>query len=319
MILCDWRDLPVSTVRPLQDAERNRWVTTLAWDLAGPLEIIEDARASGYLPGFVALDDDGAPLGWTYFILHDGMLQIGGLTASRPSVVRALLDAVLASPEAALARRLSCFIYPGCDGVASAFARQRFTVNESLYLQRDITGFDAPTGRREDTHRGRRDSVRPWRDEDLAGLIRLLEATYQGVPGADCFAPDGRRDQWVHYASQLVRTPACGAFDPGLSIVVPEIAGMQLPVAAAVIATRVGPSTVHIAQLAVAPSRQRQGLAETLVSEVMARAAAGGCTRITLMVDARNHAARALYTRLGFVGGVAFLFGQRAARNRIAA
>ena len=52
----------------------------------------------------------------------------------RPSVVRRLLDAVLASPEASVARGLSCFVFPSTTGTSSALERQRFNLRESLYI-----------------------------------------------------------------------------------------------------------------------------------------------------------------------------------------
>jgi ribosomal protein S18 acetylase RimI-like enzyme len=312
VILTEWRDLPAAAVLPLQESERRRWLSALGWDLSGPLEIIEDARRAGALPGYVAFDDDGAALGWTYFILHDGMLQIGGLSATRASVSRALLDAVLDSPEAALARRLSCFVYPGCNGVAGAFSRQRFAVHESYYLQRDLTGELQPALPADGC-------VRPWQENDLPGLVRLLETSYQGVPGAECFAPDGRRQQWMHYAAQLLRTPACGAFDPSLSVVVTGRGAEAHRLLGAVISTRLGAGTTHLAQVAVDPEIRGRGTAAGLVGHTLRLAAAAGFSRTTLMVDGRNQAARALYARLGFGGGERFLFGQRPARTRLAA
>ncbi len=313
MILTEWRDHPADVVRPLQEAERVRWLSRLGWDLTGPTEIIEEARSAGFLPGYVVSDDRGRPLGWTYFVLHDGMLQIGGLATTRGSVARALRDAVLTYPEAGLARRLSCFVYPGCEGVTSAFLRQRFALTESHYLTRDLRGLrDAPTV-------SEIACVRRWQAEDLAGLVRLLEGAYQGVPGADCFAPDGRRDQWAHYAAQLVRTPAVGAFDPALSFVMTGTGADAHRPLAAVISTRLGPGTVHLAQVVVDPQLRRLGAGAALVRLALQHAASAGFTRATLMVDGRNQPARALYARLGFEAGERFLFGQRAARTRLAA
>ena len=313
MILTEWRDLPAGAVQPLHEAERERWLSRLGWDLSGPIEIIEDARSAGFLPGYVVSDEDGRPLGWTYFVLHDGMLQIGGLSTARSSVARALLDAVLSSPEAGLARRLSCFVYPGCEGVGSAFLRQRFVLNEGHYLTRDLRGpHDVPVV-------PEAVCVRRWQAEDLAGLVRLLEAAYQGVPGGDCFAPDGRRDQWAHYAAQLVRTPAVGAFDPALSLVMTGTGGDAHRPLAAVISTRLGPGTVHLAQVIVDPRLRRRGAGAALVRLALQHAASAGFERATLMVDGRNQPARALYARLGFVAGERFLFGHRTARTRLAA
>lgn len=57
---------------------------------------------------------------------------------------------------------------------------------------------------------------------------------------------------------------------------------------------------LHINTVAVAPADRRQGLATTLLREVIAEAVAAGAAKATLEVRASNAAALALYERLGF-------------------
>lgn len=53
--------------------------------------------------------------------------------------------------------------------------------------------------------------------------------------------------------------------------------------------------------VAVAPAYRRQGIAEALVKELIARLAAKAVTSLTLEVRASNEAAQGLYEKLGFV------------------
>ena len=76
------------------------------------------------------------------------------------------------------------------------------------------------------------------------------------------------------------------------------------------ISTRLGPGTVHLAQVVVDPQLRRLGAGAALVRLALQHAASAGFTRATLMVDGRNQPARALYARLGFEAGERFLFGQ---------
>lgn len=55
-----------------------------------------------------------------------------------------------------------------------------------------------------------------------------------------------------------------------------------------------------------APSARGQGLARALCAELLRRAATEGAHSAYLQVDADNHAARAVYRRLGFVDGYAY-------------
>jgi ribosomal protein S18 acetylase RimI-like enzyme len=314
MICQDWRDAPAEDVASLFDAERRRWLDVLRWDTAPSFAIVEHGRRAGAVPGWIARNTDGSVEGWTYYVLHDGSLQIGGVTASRPAVARQLIDAVMRSTEADLARRLSCFVFPDSRSIESAFERQRFTLSETCYLLKPIgpTPSVSPSA-----PLGLPSGLRRWRDDDLAPAVRLLASAYRGVPGATCFAPDGGLEQWAHYAGQLTRVPACGHFDPSLSFVVTgarptEILGL-------VMTTRISTESAHVAQLAVAPCARRTGLARQLLSAAFAAVEAAGLSSVTLMVDAGNAAAATLYADLGFTERARFLYGSRMALTRVAA
>lgn len=60
---------------------------------------------------------------------------------------------------------------------------------------------------------------------------------------------------------------------------------------------------VNVHDLHVAPRFQRLGIGRRLLEAVEARARQLGCCKLTLEVQARNHAARALYQSFGFRDG----------------
>jgi ribosomal protein S18 acetylase RimI-like enzyme len=76
-----------------------------------------------------------------------------------------------------------------------------------------------------------------------------------------------------------------------------------------VLATRIAPGTVHLAQVAVHPTRRREGLASRLVDDACRLAASRGARLVTLLVGEHNAAARALYQQLGFTERAAFVAG----------
>ncbi len=308
MICTDWRDASAEETARLYAVEGERWLVDLAWDPTELFATVEQGRVAGHVAGWIARDRDRV-IGWTFYILHDNVLQIGALVGERPSVIRRLLDAVLASPEALVARSLSCFVYPGGRGTASALERQRFSLRESLYLTRDLE----PTGAPEPPS----ELVRGWTSGDFAGAVRVLCSAYQGVPGAECFAADHSREQWARYTWQILRTPGCGRFAAGLSRVVCG-PGSQTPAAVALV-TWIAPDAAHVAQIAVAPELRRQGVGRVLMEAVVQACAQAGATKLTLMVDAANGPAIALYESLGFERRSGMIYGQRAARNRVAA
>ncbi len=115
-------------------------------------------------------------------------------------------------------------------------------------------------------------------------------------------------DEWREYAAQLLGSEACGTFEPGLSASVLSPAGVLEGV---VLTTVVSPTTAHIAQVAVDPSRRGGGAATRLVRAVLEQARAAGYDRVSLLVSERNTAARRLYARLGFNETASFIAAGR--------
>jgi ribosomal protein S18 acetylase RimI-like enzyme len=312
MIVEDWRDLDPGDLAPLYEAECRRYRAALYWDLEPSCRIIEDARRNGQLPGLVVRAPGGAIAGWTYFIVHEGVLQVGGLVADSASRLRRMLDRVLQSPEATYSRALTAFVFPASPSLQTAFERQRFGVERHAYLARPIAGGPSADSVRKGLAPGYR--LRPLSEIDPAEVVRLTARSYAGMSESRCFAPDGRLDQWAHYLGQLLVTPACGRYLPEASFAVERRDSRDL--AGAVIATAIAPETAHIAQVVVDPGCRRAGLAAELVAASLERARADGFSMLSLIVAEANAPARRLYARLGFSEKASFLFASRAALTR---
>lgn len=294
MTITDWRHHASETLAPLLAAEADRWRRLLYWETGGIWQGVERARRAGVLPGFLATAPDGQIAGWSFHARQGRQVQIGGLTAGSPETTEELLDAVWRSPETQAAETALVFGPFAAPGMERALAHRGADVDRYRYLARDIPGAPTP-----------RDSTltRPWRCGDLAGTVGVLAAAH-GPDKARPFAPDGRPADWMAYVDHLLNTGGCGDFDAALSRAVDGAAGQMDGVA---LVTRLGPATVHLAQLAVRPGVQRRGVGSRLLSAVVAAAAASGAIRLTLLVGARNTRAVRLYERWGFVETSVFL------------
>jgi ribosomal protein S18 acetylase RimI-like enzyme len=300
----DWRDASHEVVQALFASEERRWSRDLGWDTASLWAIVDEGRRRGHVPGWILRSRNGDVLGWTYYLLHDGDLQIGGLTAGRATDLRLLLDRTLESPEASLATSMTVFVYPAPASLISALTRRRFSVRRSLYLTR-LLG----TGLEQDARPAAGVRIRPFEDRDVFPATRLLATAYHGVLGAQCFAPHGRLDEWARYVRQLMITPACGQWLGPASFVAERAGGQDL--AAVVLATQISPATVHVAQIAVTPDARGGGVAKAVLARTCEAALARGLSTITLMVDDENAQARRLYAREGFVEQSAFVYAHR--------
>ena len=312
MMLEDWRDAGADDVARLYETEQQRWLETLGWDTSIAWSIVEEGRRRSHVPGWILRDTAGNVLGWTYYVLHETDLQIGGLTAGRAVDVRRLLDRILDSPEASLATSVSGFVFPAPASLVSALTRRRFAVRRSWYLSRDLTTLkpdavpDVP-----------KIHFRPFGEHDVFPAMRLLASAYEGVVGAACFAAHGRLDEWMRYVRQLIDTPACGQWLRGASFVAEEMPGARLT--GLVLASTLSPDTAHIAQLVVARHGRGKGIGEKLLTRASLAARAAGCSAMTLMVDQDNAPARRLYEREGFTTRSAFIYARRRGQVRMLA
>jgi ribosomal protein S18 acetylase RimI-like enzyme len=303
--LDDWRNLPAEALAPIFDAERARWGASLQWDLGPSVTILERARSQGTLPGLVVRGPGQSIVGWTYFLVQQGVLQVGALHARTADGVRLLLDAIFKTPEATLAQEVLLFVYPDSPACESALQRRRFAITRYWYMQRTL---DRSCLRELDG------ALRPLQEADGPDVVRLLARAYQGQAGARCFAPHGRLEEWAQYFGQLTRGTAIGEFLPEASLVA---TGERIGLQAAAVVTSLAPQTLHLAQLAVEPSARRRGLGGRLLDGMMGYGLAQNRSIATLLVSEHNAAARALYDARGFVPTGYFLHAERPLGRRI--
>jgi ribosomal protein S18 acetylase RimI-like enzyme len=289
----DWRDADPADTQWLYAREQDYWVRELAWDASTAWREIEQARVTWGLPGRMVVDHHKTIRGWCYCMPDGETFHLGGIVADDPRVTAALIDATLEIANAgARPARVSSFVPTRADGLEPALVERGFTCERYHYLARAVSSSDA--GALEATG---------WHDDLLVPSAVLLRASY-GTGGRH-FAPRGLQVEWEHYVRGLVERPGCGVLEPSITRVLKAADLMQ----ALVLATRIASGTVHLAQVAVHPSRRRAGLAQRLVDEACRLAASRGARLVTLLVGAHNTAARALYERIGFAERATFVAG----------
>lgn len=310
MILRDWREADPAAVHACYERERQHWLDGLSWDTAWTWATVEQARFARGLPGFLAIDGAGRVEGWTFYVVDDGIVHIGGLVAGSDAATRSLLDGVLHGSQQTGAEATACFVLERAEGLGAALEQHAFAVERFQYLSRPL---DEPQGLKpprdeattEDSRRAGASAFAcdAWRDGDLERVAALLDAAYADDAGRH-FAPTGN---WEKYTTGLVEQAGCGVFDTTLTRIVRGDAGLR----GAVLVTTVSPSTAHIAQIAVHPDWRGRGFASHLLHEAAERSARAGKTELTLLVSERNEPAQRLYASLGFAQKATFLAARR--------
>jgi ribosomal protein S18 acetylase RimI-like enzyme len=300
LAILDWRQADRAHFAALYAGEIRRWSDVLGWDTAASWHHIELGRRLGTVPGLLALDANGAIAGWTFYLLHRGVLQVGGISAVSESATTALVEGICSSEAAANAQSATVFAFTDAPGLSDALARRGLAVGAYDYLVKALpdrrpgaVGASADAG----GEPGVSPSLRHWRDREAESVAALLRLAYPGADGGRPFASGGTVEEWQEYVDQLVGAAGCGTIMPDGSFVV---ANGPDRISGVVLVTRLATGTAHIAQLAVDPKATRRGLGRLLVEAACARAGAARCDRITLLVEGRNTAARRLYEGSGF-------------------
>jgi ribosomal protein S18 acetylase RimI-like enzyme len=314
----DWRVLTREEAADLHEAEAARWLSRLHWDTRSSVARIEAARHVGVLPGLVARDEHGAVHGWTFYLVHEGVLQIGGFAADSTLATAALLDAIARAPEAAAAASMMLFAFSTAPDLTEHLVARGFAVERYRYLVADLTDRESGPGAATATDSNVTQVFTPvtWAPAHRDAVAALLQRAYAPDDAGRPFARGGTPREWLEYVTQLVTTNACGSFLPEASFIVPGATPGDLD--GATLMTRLSADTAHLAQIGVGPDARGRGVARRLLAASLDAARRAGCVRATLLVSERNAAAGRLYEGMRFDEVAAFVSAFRDEAGRAA-
>jgi ribosomal protein S18 acetylase RimI-like enzyme len=279
----------------LYQAEIDEWGSQLEWDSSQDWREVENGRLLKTVSGLVVTDQNGMVAGWTYFLIHDATIQIGSFVSSSEACTGLMFDRIFDEPKMAGVSTVTFFALTTAPGLTQVARNRGLIVSRYWYLSRSLTGGAQPVPPLD---------LRPWRVEDAGATAALLARAYGPSDGSRPFAPHGTWEEWSTYVAQIVGARGCGELMTSASWCLPAGPGR---LGAAALASRVGPSTGHLIQLAVDPMFQRRGTGAALLEAVCASAARAGCRRMTLLVAGTNRSARRLYEDAGFAPTASFV------------
>ena len=300
--IVDLRRISARELDPLLAEEIAAWRSGIEWDFEKSADLVRRFMDLRALNGS-ALVQDGAVIGYVYYVLEENKGLIGDLFVRQPcrTVARenALLDSVLQP-----LMRNSQVSRIECQLMMLQAAAQRETPG-ARYLSafgRNFMRLDlARAPLREGTVR-RPAYMEKWSDHYQEGAAHLIAAAYGGHI-------DGQiNDQYRSAAGarrflyNIVQYPGCGIFHRPASFVAFTPAGPSggERLCGISLASVVAPQCGHITQICVAPEVRGTGIGHALLRQSLLALREAGCQSASLTVTAGNQDAVALYERVGF-------------------
>jgi ribosomal protein S18 acetylase RimI-like enzyme len=278
----DWRRLSADEMDRLYAAEIERWAAELEWETAADWGEVERGRRLGTVSGVAITNQDGTVVGWSYYLVHEGSLQVGGFTASSETAAQLMIDSIFTEAALTTVDAVTFFAFSSAPGLSRALRAKGLAVDRYWYLRRVLQRVETA---------GLSD-VRGWHREDLVATADLLGRAYPPQEEARPFAPGGTPEQWRDYVSKLVDGAGCGTLLPSACLCIPNGPNRLIGVA---LVTKIAPTTAHLVQIAIDRPFQGGRVGARLLELACEAANEARCRDITLFVGARNRRARSLY------------------------
>jgi ribosomal protein S18 acetylase RimI-like enzyme len=297
MNIIDLRQATVRQLEPLLLEEASHWREELHWDYRSALELIKrflDARA---LSGCAALKNNTA-VGYSFYVLEDYKGLIGGLYVSpsqdQAPIGRRLLEEMLYNMRALpQMHRIEAQLMPFGGPVDEALREQGFRLHTRKFMLLDLqkqneraAGIDS--GMRLDR----------WNDRYFDPCAKLIYLAYANHIDGDINDQYRSRHGALKFLKNIIHLPGCGQFLPSASFVLRHPGSDDL--VAAVLTSEVAAGVGHTTQLCVQPGFQGHGLGRMLMKVSSDALRNMHYKELSLTVTADNHAAVALYEKLGF-------------------
>jgi ribosomal protein S18 acetylase RimI-like enzyme len=292
----DLDSVRVSELEVFFNQELAQWRERLLWDVSGALAALRRALERGGVNG-KAIRCGPSTVGYAYFIVEGGRGVVTGLSVAPgwrgAGAAKLLVRAVVSElRRRGVARIESQFVSFDSPWLVSCFEGERFRSfwrefrRLNLPRPRAVAASTAPL------------ALQPWKSFMLTEASLLMQSAHAG--GADARMNEMYRTAEGCRAllTNVLRHRGCGSAIPAASVVARH-GGTQRTMGFAIV-TETSSKQAHLAQLAVAPSFQSQGIGRRLLDHCIDRLLDLGFDTLSLMVSRDNERAVRLYRSVGF-------------------
>jgi ribosomal protein S18 acetylase RimI-like enzyme len=289
-------DLCTITPAELEDLwyhEEQWWRERLLWDISHPLEVLRRVIGRRGVPG-KAVRVGTQTVGYTYYVISGSLGVLSGLVVAPawniPEVGECLLQASIDAIRQRGVRRIespcvsmaSPWLVPVCERAGLQTAWRAF-------LRVELVG----------THASVQSpllvQLEPWREMHVHEAAAIMQTAYQTTVDVELNMLYRTVEGCSSVLHNLLQQGGCGPLVAEASVFA-RYRGQGIGFA---MVTEIAPRQGHLAQVAVLPAYQRQGVGRMLVNHCLTQLAARHFDTLSLIVSHANSRALRLYQALG--------------------
>jgi ribosomal protein S18 acetylase RimI-like enzyme len=280
--------------------EAQWWREHLFWDISHPLEVLRRVIGRRGVPG-KAVRVGTQTVGYTYYVISGSLGILSGLVVAPAwnsaevgeGLLQATVDAIrqrgvqrIESPCMSMA---SPWLVPVCERAGLRTAWRAF-------LRVDLAGANAPVPSPALVE------LEPWQERHIHEAAAIMQAAYRTTVDVQLNMLYRTVEGCSSVLDNLQQQGGCGPLVAEASVFA-RARGQGIGF---VVVTEIAPRQGHLAQVAVLPAYQRQGVGRLLVHHCLTQLAARHFDTLSLIVSRENQHAFRLYQAMGLQEILAF-------------
>lgn len=304
----DLESIRASDLEGLFRQELAQWRECLFWDVTGAIAALRRAMERAGVQG-KAIRSGGSTAGYGYFLVEANRGVVTGLAVAPewresdagPLLVRALLADL---EHRGVSRIESQFVSFDAPWLLPAFQEEGFRTYWREFRRLSLMVVSSSASGSSASAATDAISLVSWKPWNLTEAAELMQKAH--VNGVDATMNELYQTSEGCRAllTNVLRHGGCGSAVPDASVIARDRSSGRA--AGFAVVTETSPRHAHLAQLAVSPRFQRQGVSRRLLTHVHQRLLHLGFHTLSLMVSGGNDRALRLYRSLGFEPVVRF-------------
>jgi ribosomal protein S18 acetylase RimI-like enzyme len=294
----------LSTLRPdelegLWQREAQSWQERLLWDISDPLYRLQRMVERGSITGKILRDGTGAT-GYSCYIVAGNLGIICRLVISPEcdagGAEMLVRETVSAIRRAGASRIESPFISIDGRRLPQLFEQQGFHTYQREFLRRQLHAPGDRDRNEQAVNSSAKVHLEPWRGTNLRGAASVMRAAYEGGVDAEINQQYRSDDGCELVLDDILNQGGCG----NSVVEASAVARVRGSTIGFIVVTETAHRQAHLAQIAVLPQYQHQGLGRMLLKHGLSKLSDRAFDTISLIVSRQNRRALNTYELIGF-------------------